>query len=694
MKLRLTKVLSVLLCAALIIGTQHSFINAISNSPTAGVTAGDINGDASVNNKDLTRLFQYLSDWDVSVEEDALDVNGDGKINNKDLTRLFQYLSDWDVEIFVTSHCNHSGGTATCHTKAVCEICGRAYGNLNPDNHAGGTELRGKTAATCGEGGYTGDTYCLGCNKLISVGESTNPTYDHKHIERQGDKAATCWALGYTGDLVCTDCGMVLEYGTYISETDIHLHTRKVNDYAPTCTDYGFTGDIYCDDCHKYIEYGTNIEPTGHIHTEIRNNRAATCTESGYTGDTYCTDCGTLLSAGTVIEPFGHSGQEATYYRKGVCEICGEVYEDYKDFCCYDQLNENQKGIYNTIDAAVARLEMEWFELPFVEGTDAATMESDIRVALHAVAYDKPEYFWMPKNYVIQQFVDSFTGEHVKTEMSFSILSNDATRGYFNVTAAEKDAMQAELDEKIEEILALAQTYKTDFEKELFLHDYLCENISYDHASAENPNNADFRAYTIYGALINGTCVCEGYSRAMQLFCRKLGISCGLISGIGNGGPHMWNIIRIGDGLYYLDLTFDDSLENSGLEITYLHNYFNITTSQLQQDHELDDMYEGSQDYSDPNSDFNFFETNGDHTEYYYYTAVGAYIYANDATDAAQFALEKWQDGHTMVEYEYAGSINATTAKNLLANKLVGKLRVAGSAELPFGNYLILVFKK
>lgn len=61
---------------------------------------GDINSDNSVNNKDLTRLFKYLSGWDVDPKEEMLDINGDGKVNNKDLTRLFQYLSGWAVDIF------------------------------------------------------------------------------------------------------------------------------------------------------------------------------------------------------------------------------------------------------------------------------------------------------------------------------------------------------------------------------------------------------------------------------------------------------------------------------------------------------------------------------------------------------------------------------------------------------------------
>ena len=66
----------------------------------ATYTAGDINDDGCVDNRDLVRLFQYLSDWDVYVNKAALDVNDDGYVDNRDLVRLFQYLSDWDVKIY------------------------------------------------------------------------------------------------------------------------------------------------------------------------------------------------------------------------------------------------------------------------------------------------------------------------------------------------------------------------------------------------------------------------------------------------------------------------------------------------------------------------------------------------------------------------------------------------------------------
>ena len=74
--------------------------------------AGDINDDGKVNNKDLMRLFKYLSNWDVVVRENMLDINGDGSINNKDMTRLFRYLSGWNVKIFYKNLSGETGGSS------------------------------------------------------------------------------------------------------------------------------------------------------------------------------------------------------------------------------------------------------------------------------------------------------------------------------------------------------------------------------------------------------------------------------------------------------------------------------------------------------------------------------------------------------------------------------------------------------
>lgn len=97
---------------------------------------GDINGDGRVNNKDLTRFFQYLSDWDVTVNAGVLDVNNDGSVNNKDLTRLFQYLSGWEVDVFPITVCNHRSTRWVVNKEAtadvdglktlVCDYCGKA----------------------------------------------------------------------------------------------------------------------------------------------------------------------------------------------------------------------------------------------------------------------------------------------------------------------------------------------------------------------------------------------------------------------------------------------------------------------------------------------------------------------------------------------------------------------------------------
>ena len=65
-----------------------------------------------------------------------------------------------------------SGGIATCQSSAVCAVCNTAYGAKDITNHTGGTEVRGSVEATTSTEGYTGDTYCKGCNTKLADGKT------------------------------------------------------------------------------------------------------------------------------------------------------------------------------------------------------------------------------------------------------------------------------------------------------------------------------------------------------------------------------------------------------------------------------------------------------------------------------------------------------------------------------------------
>lgn len=86
----------------------------------------------------------------------------------------------------------HKGGAATCSEQAICTVCGSRYGELNRNNHCGGTVLKDKFAATCTKNGNTGNTCCKGCGKVLSygnvipaTGHKYNPTVTRKQTSNQ-----------------------------------------------------------------------------------------------------------------------------------------------------------------------------------------------------------------------------------------------------------------------------------------------------------------------------------------------------------------------------------------------------------------------------------------------------------------------------------------------------------------------------
>ena len=76
------------------------------------------------------------------------------------------------AEMTVTVNDGHTGGTATCTEKAVCEVCGKAYGELDPNNHTDLKHIPAKAATEDAEGNIE-YWYCGGCNQYYSDKDGT-----------------------------------------------------------------------------------------------------------------------------------------------------------------------------------------------------------------------------------------------------------------------------------------------------------------------------------------------------------------------------------------------------------------------------------------------------------------------------------------------------------------------------------------
>lgn len=119
---------------------------------------------------------------------------------------------------------------------------------------------------------------------------------------------------------------------------------------------------------------------------------------------------------------------------------------------------------------------------------------------------------------------------------------------------------------------ALVDSSMSEYERVKAFHDYLCETITYQ-------DTGDV-AHTAYGALLNHTCVCEGYTLALDLLCYLSGIDCENIVGTGNGGLHAWSRVRIDGQWYNVDVTWDD--QSWGIR----YDYFLISDAAMSADHQ------------------------------------------------------------------------------------------------------------
>lgn len=230
-----------------------------------------------------------------------------------------------------------------------------------------------------------------------------------------------------------------------------------------------------------------------------------------------------------------------------------ETKKETKCFYYYDNLSQDEKTAYLTLYYG------------FVEYDDSIRMEvqeEDLKDVFTAVLYDNPDMFWVDYEYDYMVYSDS---------VAFS--------PKYRLTEDEVKTMQDSVNDKIDEIITEVNKLDSDYEKELYIHDYIIENTEYDISTLEKMGD------TVHSVLVSGKSICEGYARTVQILLDKLGIENYLVTGDtesdGEILPHMWNIVNIDGDNYHLDVTWDDL--NDEFDTVYF--YFNVTDEYISRDH-------------------------------------------------------------------------------------------------------------
>lgn len=210
--------------------------------------------------------------------------------------------------------------------------------------------------------------------------------------------------------------------------------------------------------------------------------------------------------------------------------------------------------------------------------------EAEVTKAYEQIVYEHPEFFWADHGY-------SWT---VTSGVGRTIIELKPKLAESMDTIADK---RQQLDAAVDAILADIPAAATDYEKALYVHDYLVLNTEYDSAAyariQASPDQSILDdADTAYGCIVNHLAVCDGYAKAFHLLMNRLGIEAGRVFGIADGESHAWNYIALDGDYYYVDVTWDDpvAVDGSAVENNIVsHEYFCITTDSLLLDHSITD---------------------------------------------------------------------------------------------------------
>ena len=138
------------------------------------VITGIENGKTYCEAQTVTVDEKYVDTVTVNGTEVTLDENNSFVLSPADGEQkiIVTDKAGNTAEMTVTVNDGHTGGKATCTERAVCEVCGKAYGEPDPKNHTDLQHIPAK-AATKTAGGNIEYWYCEACGKYFADAAAT-----------------------------------------------------------------------------------------------------------------------------------------------------------------------------------------------------------------------------------------------------------------------------------------------------------------------------------------------------------------------------------------------------------------------------------------------------------------------------------------------------------------------------------------
>ena len=170
-----------------------------------------------------------------------------------------------------------TGGKATCSAKAVCEVCGKEYGEKDSNNHD--RVHHEAKAPTCTDIGWDAFDTCKNCDY---TDYQEIPALKHNLVYYKA-KDPTCTEPGCDAYETCSRC----DYTTYVERPALKHDLRQRVIKAPTCTQMGWAYE----NCSRCDYFATPLLPVLNHDLKQHAAKAPTCTEKGWNAYDTCKNC-------------------------------------------------------------------------------------------------------------------------------------------------------------------------------------------------------------------------------------------------------------------------------------------------------------------------------------------------------------------------------------------------------------------